>query len=338
MIPFIIYSKRNFKIILFVLLLVIMPVAAAFFSGSNVIKKPSVGMYFNCNNYGVFNNLYSDSIEFKEYKNLEEMKRDIALGIIDSGYVFDEKFDKGIQSLNLKNSIDYISSKSSVIQPVANEFIFKAIIESLSPSIANKFLEKNNVYTDTSNYYNRFLNSDKVFNISFEKVKSEGNSEEFKFRLSSIFAVVILMGGFAAALILSEDRKNGIYKYGIISVFSYVFWLSLSAIVSSFICREINFQQIILYLIYMITVSLLAVNLSFLKRGEFICGMIPVVVFLSFGICPVIFDISTINSMYGLLGYILPITFFVKESILGMIIYCIIMAALYYILQRRSAV
>lgn len=277
--PFIIYSKRCFKSLLFIVILIIMPVMAFCYNSidNTITKKAEIGIYYNCN-YRL-NNIQSDIIDFKEYKDLDTMKKDIVLGIIDCGYVFDKKFDNALLNLEFKNSIDYIVSKSSALQPVANEFIFEKILESSSDKIAQKFFDSKNIDADTALYYEKFLESDNVFNISFENVNSDDISDK-SFNITYVFALFALVGCLLSSINIIEDRQKGITKYGFLHAFCYGLWLMVSLLISAFICGEFAIGLIPVYLLFIFAISLFAYIISIVNNKEIVCGIIPVVILI----------------------------------------------------------
>lgn len=277
--PFIIYTKRCFKSLLFIVVLLIMPVIALCYNAidNNISKKAEIGIYYNCN-YRL-GNMKSDIMDFVEYTDLKKMKDDIGLGIIDCGYVFDIKFDNAMSKLEFKNSIDYIVSKSSALQPVANEFIFEKILESCSDKIAQKFFDNKNIDVNTSLYYEKFLKSDSVFNISFENVNSENISDK-SFKITYIFALFALAGSLLSSINIIEDRKKGIRKYGFLYAFCYGIWLMISLLISAFICGELTIAAIPIYILYTFVISLFAYIISFVNNKEVVCGIIPVIILI----------------------------------------------------------
>lgn len=336
---FIIYTKRSFKSLLFIFLILAMPaIALGYDYIGGISKKPVIGLYFQCNNTEAFNDIYSETMDFEVYENKDNMLSDISLGIIDSGYIFDEKFDRAAEELNFKNSIDCVSSKSSVMQPVANEFIYKAILNKYSVNIADKFFKSKNIDINSGKYYNEFLTGKQVFNIDIEYAASGNNEKENKFILTNIFAVFVFIGGIIASINIVGDRKKGIYKHNYIYVLSYVFWLMLSVFLAANICGEFNMAMALIYILYTVAVSLFAYITAFIGSREIICGILPVIAVLAFVLSGSIVDISDINSLYGCICMLLPPIYFVNSDLTGLIIYTVILSGIAYGLKKRSFV
>lgn len=337
MIPFIIYIKRNLKSLFFMFLLIIMPLSAVAYNyiGRNISAKPVIGMYFDCENHHIFDDISSETIDFREYYDIDSMKKDILTGNIDSGYIFDEKFDNAIYDLNFKNSIDYVTSKSSIVQPVANEFIFKCILQNIAVDIADRFFENKNIGLSIDKYYIQFLNSEKVFNIEFEEVDT-GKNVENSFRLSNVFAVFIFIGCIISGLTVIKDRKHNINRYNYIYCLASAFLLTVSAVLAIIICGEFSFKNIPVYILYMVCISLFGFILSFVNNREFLCGMIPVFTILAFVFCPVVFDIGSLNNYYAYIGYILPPIYYVNGNLIGLVIYTIILGIIAFVLQKEK--
>ncbi len=336
MTPFIICLKRNLKSAFVWIVIIIMPLIALGYNalGNNISKKPAVGMYFDCENSSIFENMDYDTIDFITYTSKDKMTEDISLGKIDSGYVFDDKFDKAVESLDFKKSIDYIVSSSSALQPVANEFIFGKILNKISPEIANKYFDYE---ISADKYYNEIFKGDTVFNITFEETgNNKSSTDESNFKISNVFSVFVLIGTIMTAINVIKDRKKGIAIYGFTYIFSSAFIFMLSAIAAMIICNEFKIKSIPLYILFMLSSALLSYIISFFKREEIVCGILPVITLLSFVICPVIFDIGSLNSYYGYIGYILPVTYFVKSAVYSIGIYTLILAVLAYLLKRRN--
>ncbi len=335
MTPFLICLKRSLKNFFFFILLIIMPVIAIGYNyiDNNISKKPAVGLYFDCSHYYIFNELSSDTVDFIIYDNKENMIVDINLGELDSGYVFEEKFDKAFESLDFKKSIDYIVSSASVLQPVTNEFIFREILKEISPDIANKFFDGR---ISADKYYEQFLNSNSVFNIKFETVNNDVSDDRENYRISNIFAVFIMIGTVIASINVIKDRKKGVRIYNYIYILSTAFLLMLFGIIAMIICGEFVINNIPLYILYMTCISLFSYIISFVNSEEIVCGILPVLTIISFVISPVVFDIGNINLYYGYLGYILPVTYFIKNNLIGILVYTVILAVIAYFLKRRK--
>lgn len=335
MTPFLVCLKRNVKNIFFLILLIVMPVIALGYNyiDNSISKKPAVGLYFDCSHDYIFNELSSDTVDFIVYDNKEDMAEDINLGELDSGYVFEEKFDAAFESLDFKKSVDYIISSSSVMQPVTNEFIFREILKEITPDIADNFF-KGRISADK--YYEQFLNSDSVFNINFEVVNNDAPKDNEGYRISNVFSVFIMIGTVIASVNVIKDRKKGIRIYNYIYILSSAFLVMISGIIAMLICDEFVISNMAVYILYMISVSLLSYIISFVNSAEIVCGILPVLTIVSFVICPVVFDIGSLNLYYGYLGYILPVTYFIKNNIIGIAVYTAILAAIAYLMKRRK--
>lgn len=333
MTPFLICLKRDLKNIFFLIILIIMPLMALGFNAldGSISKKPAVGLYFNCNHDYIFNRLNSKTVDFLIYNNKDNMAEDISLGKIDSGYVFEEKFDKAFESLDFKESVDYIVSASSALQPVTNEFIYKEILKEITPEIADSFFE-GKIAADK--YYEEFLNSDSVFNIEFEIVNNNVNEDKKGYSISNIFAVFIMIGTLMTAVNVIKDRKKGIRIYNFIYILSTAFILMLSGICAMAVSGELLISSIPLYALYIISISILSYISAFINNAEIVCGILPVITILSFIICPVVFDIGSINLYYGYISYILPVTYFIRGDLIGLGIYTVILSAAAYLLKR----
>lgn len=334
MIPLIICIKRNIKNLFFILLLVIMPFTSMGYNyiGNNVSKNPAVGLYFESKYESFFDEIHSDVIDFKKYDNKALMQRDIENGILDCGYIFGEKFDNGVESLDFKKSIDVLTSSSSVIQPVVNEFIFKEILKNTAPNIANKFFDNE---IDADKYYTKFLESDDVFNIEFEIINDNKEQTE-KYKIGNIFALFILIAVVISSITVIKDRQKGVRIYNFTYIFSSTFLIMLSAVVALVICGEFKTEDILIYLLYMVIVSLISYIISFVKSPEFVCGIIPVLVLCCLVFSPIVFNIGIINNYLEYGSYIFPTTYFIKKDIIGMIIYGIVIMAIAMVIKIRK--
>lgn len=335
MIPFIIYSKRNFKSLLFIALLIIMPVISLCYSYiGDISRKPVVGLYFDCISEYIFDGIKSDNIDFVTYNDKENMLQDISLGEIDSGYIFDSRFDNAVNTLNFNKSVGCVTSKSSLIQHVANEFVFKEILKEISPRIADRYFYSKGINISADKYYEEFLKSDSVFNIEFEEIISDENVKSNKgCRLSNIFALFIMTGALLNAVTVAGDRKRSIVKYNYICILSSSVLLTISAFVSSLICGEMD--NVILFVLYPFAVSAFAYVISFIKSQELICGILPAVITAAIIFCPIVFDIGVLGPYYSYIGYIFPVGFFAAGNIIEMTIYIVVMGIPAFVIKRR---
>ncbi|MGN1317776.1 MAG: hypothetical protein ACI4VF_02085 [Lachnospirales bacterium] len=281
--PFIIYSKRCFKSILFLLILLSIPVLSFCYGkiSSSAFKKAEIGIFYESNFR--LNNIESETMNFVNYNDINKLKEDVGLGIIDSGFVFDKNFDEAYKNLDFINSIGVISSKTSVSLPVAKEFVFKAILESISDNIAQNYFDNNNIKIDAKKYYEKYLNSNDVFRISFEKVNAK-NLPENKSKVSNFFIVFIIAAPFISSIKVIEDREKGIKKYGLLYIFCYLFYVFLAVILSLVILGLFSFNTFLLYVILSIVSGFISYIISLLNNKEIICGILPVAIILSLGV------------------------------------------------------
>lgn len=305
--------------------------------GNSVYKRPEIGLFFDCKNANVLDNISSEMMDFNVYSNLDKMKKDITVGKIDSGFVFDSRFDNAMESLNFENSVEYIVSKSSVLNDVAGEFIYKSMLEYVSTDIADKFFKEKGMNIQAGMFYDRFINSDKVFDISFEKVDSNDEVKE-DFKMSNIFAVFVFIGGIICSINIVTDRKNGIHKLNFLYIFTSVFWLMLSALVAIALCGEFDNAMIPMYILYAFTVTIFSYVISYINNREIICGILPILVILAFILSTAVFDIGSIDGVYSCANYILPTFYFVHNNIWLLLAYTGVLGILALILNRRYAI
>ena len=121
----------------------------------------------------------NDSIfSFRAYDSREEMEREVASGLADCGFVFEEDFDSRLSREEQEEAVSYVTSAYTVKGTVAKETVFRYVLEyengyilseACDAVFGNSFSENDkeiimdNLLRKTGNY----LDGNSIFTIDF---------------------------------------------------------------------------------------------------------------------------------------------------------------------------
>ncbi len=270
----------------------------------------------------------SDLIRFTVYESEAQAREAVEENRADSAWVFhlglEEKIDKFTQNMHRRNAfVTVIQREDNVLLKLSREKLYSALYPYTSYSLYESFtLKKIPSALDMSedeirSHYDKIdAEGGDLFDISYADMPyTDGESVGYLLSpMRGLFSLVILLGGFAAAIFFMQDRSDGVfdaaplrlhpiydiaYQLTAVSLLSIavLFALFISGIATSFV------TELLLMLLYMLAVALFCMALKQLCVSVHILGaVIPAVMLISVALCPVFFNVSGAE----ILQYLLP--------------------------------
>lgn len=326
--------KRNFKNPAYTLFLIGLPLLM--FHISNLASSQNKGLI----QVGIFSDnpdsLTQDIIEelitiegavsFHLYNTKEDLIYNIKNAYLECGYEFPENFKDRIDKMNYKDSINLITSPSTVTSTIINEIIFGAISKTYGSEIATSYVKNNSLFNDneesavlfTKERYEFYNTNDTTFSLTYEYLDRSSNVLEPESNTSimpirGILAVLLFVAGLFASVSWLEEKESGslaalanyFYKTSkYLTLLAALIPLSVSFLLTLKITNTWNGfgKELIALILYFILIMIFCGILSTIIKNSFVLGsLIPVFSIGSLIFCPIFIDISNLIPMLKIL-------------------------------------
>ena len=321
--------KRSFKKISFIILLLCIPILCYLMKDNFTNRNRStiyIGVYLDEHNEiakKVFESVSTqfDSFSFSLCDNIETLKNRVITGTYDSGYVFDEQFDKKLLSNELSDLLTCYVSPSSTASAITNEYIFSEIfkehafymmIDYIKNDVVFKNKDLSGIEEELRPVYDDYLNGDDTF--SFEYISPENTSISNEsifdsFTLSSIkglIALLVMFAAFIGTLNIYKDDKTGIFFafhssfkifYKMAEIFTVTLIASVSGLITIYLCDLSDglLLEISRLLLYTFVCTIYFYVIYLVTPNQYIFAtLIPVLILGSIIFCPIFADLSEV--------------------------------------------
>ena len=348
---FLLLSKRQFKSISFIILLLLLPLISLGISRLEKRESESgnikIALYTEEEGIApnIIEQLLSDekgSFVFYECENIEQLINQIEIGEAEAGYVFLEGFEDELRTGRRKEMIAVYSSPSSILHMVATEIVYSRLLEAYVSIGIEMYVEQADIFPfenleqvkqEIQNSHEMIKVSDEVYRFEYRQIDTQITEEVFDiiavFPVRGIIAVYIFIIGLFAAVGWFKDEEMGVLGLvslefrlwaDILIIGTPVFWTTISASITLIICgmnKQLGREIGVLFL-YSLSVVLFANTVkSMVKDFMQLCGMIPILTIASLIICPVFIDLKRIISAVGILQRFLLPDYYLRNFTVG---------------------
>ena len=348
---FILISKRQFKNISFIIILLLLPIIS--FGINSLEKVESVSGNIKIALYTEEEGVARKIIEtlligekstfvFYECENIGQLINHIETNKAEAGYVFLEGFEKELRTGKRKDMIVTYYSPSSILHTVATEAVYARLLEEYVSMGIEMYVEQADIFTsrnleqakqEIQSAYEEIKASDEVYQFEYQQIDTKITENRLEtisvFPVRGIIAVYIFTIGLFVTVSWYKDEEQGIL--GLVSmdfrlwadlliIGTPVFWTSISASIALIICgiNKNLWSEISILFLYSAAVILFTNILkSVIKNFMQLCGMIPILTIASFIICPVFIDLKRFIPMVGILQRFLLPDYYLKIFTVG---------------------
>lgn len=320
------YIKRCFKKFSFILLLLSIPILCLVlkYKTSNDDKSIKAGIYIDEHSeYSnqITNNLVNDydSVDFEICDNLKTLKKNVANGTYETGYVFAKGFKEKVENCETKEMVLVYSSPGTITNALTNEYVFSEIfkiycIKELINYINNDSAFKKNDLSNLSEQlipiYKDYLKSDETFSFEYinPKDSTTDNTDLFNsyvlLSIKGVIALLIMFASFMGTLNLYKDDKVGIfYAFSGIKrrlakmseIFSVTLLASVTGLITIYICNLSDglVIEILRLLFYTIICTVYCYIIYTFNKNQYVfMSLIPILTLGSIVFCPIFIDFS----------------------------------------------
>lgn len=371
---FLLLNKRLYKKLTFVMILLLIP--SLVFAYANMAQEESGIMTIALAQVG--NDPMASEIiqELKENTNLilfvdcdtpDAAKKMINDGKADAAWIFEDDLENRIYRFvnrpsRLTAFIQIIEQESTIPLKLAREKLTGTVFAHCSRSFYLNYIRKNvpelKKVPDASllHHYDSFTNNVDLFEFSYlEGENGAEDAKEANYLLTPVrglLAVVIVLGGLAAAMYFIHDDRCGTYSlvpHG--KRFLVEFACQMIAILNLSVVSLISMmiagltvrleRELLLTISYALTTALFCMTIRrLLGRISAVGTVLPLLVVVMLVICPVFFDLGDFRQFQ----YFFPPTYYINavqsnRSLLLMFVYSMILSVVYWlsgmILKRR---
>ncbi len=267
-----------------------------------------------------------------EYKEQEEMLRDVKNGTLECGYVLPEKFFEKLSDGKIHNQIILYHSTASGAHKLSYEMVFCHLLDMLSEEILQEWFKESELenITDKAEAAARlqelkenYENGDATFSFAFRHVGER--QEEKQVSLDSVRGLIGVVIFFLALLGLANScemaGRFGAFAHRQAKMIEYI---SLHIAVAGSVLFGGLFMILagrggrLLYelvghgIYFVILLGYLFVLKWILRTKEAIYGAMPVLLLGSILFCPVFFRIETFIPAMGYLGKAFPVYWYLN--------------------------
>lgn len=322
------YIKRCFKKISFMLLLLAIPVLCMILKNSTDTDDSTIraGLYIEENSeiaQEISKNLTKDytSVVFEICPDLNTLKKKVASKTYECGYVFTDGFQEKINNCETKEIMKVYVSPSTISSALTNEYVFAEIfkiyaIRELMDYIENDESFKNKDISDLEEtvipIYENYLAGDSTFTFEYINPNDSNMDNTSLFNsyvlmsVKGVIALLIMFASFMGTLNLYKDNKIGIfYAFNGITktfakmseIFSVTILAAISGLITIYLCGLSDglFTEIYRLIAYSLICTLYCYLIYKLVPNQYIfTSLIPILILGSIIFCPIFIDFSEI--------------------------------------------
>lgn len=320
-------TKRQLKSIYFLIVLMLIPLAA--FIIGKLPEDTDEGMakiaLYSVEDSDVAANttallLENDCYEFYICDSKEAVINDVATGMAECGYIFNEDIESRIKAGKYKGLISTVSKSNSIVAGMANETVFSQFFKEATSIIMINYVENEEVFDamhiegieQLKGAYDSYTLGEETFNIEFEMIGKDGDLEDTKiieasndfFPLRNFLAILVFVGGMLGVVNWMEDMEKGVFnamscKTIVTGRFTYGFvpcmLIGISMLVTLIVTgnSEGLIKEVLYMAVYIGMITVLGVLITYVIKASNIFGaMVPLIAIAAVFVCPVFVDLS----------------------------------------------
>ena len=366
---FLLLNKRLYKKLTFILILVLIPLLVF---GYSILAKEESGVLTICLASEEDEHLATTIMQdLKESTNLiryiicetpEEAEKMVSDNKADAAWILGEDLENSIYRFVQKPArrnafIRVLERENSVLLKLAREKLSGAMFRYCSRTFYLQYIRENvpemDHVTDSElmRHYDDYAMDADLFQFAFlESNVNAQNPEEANYLLIAVrglLAVVITLGGLAAAMYYIRDEQSGTFalvpqkskaavEFGcqIISVLNIAV-VALVAMLFAGLAVSLG-REVLLHILYTVSVAAFAMTIRRLCGKLSAVGTaLPLLVVLMLVICPVFFDLGFLRQFQ----YLFPPTYYINAAysnryMIMMVLYSVILVAIYLLLGK----
>lgn len=168
---------------------------------------------------------YEGSYEFIEYKDIDELYKDVKNSYLISGFVFPDDLGEKAADVNCEDAILVIQQPSNSIQGSINEIVYSKLIAIEGRTIITSHIDSLGLFdmTDTEytdrlmDYYNKYLQSDVTFHLLYKTYGINGINESdasigrVTFPLRGILSILVFLSALFGSVTYMKDIEKGCF-------------------------------------------------------------------------------------------------------------------------------
>lgn len=270
----------------------------------------------------------NSSFSFTEYTEAAAMEKDVMLGVLECGYIFDAGFsaslsDEKNHSMNHKNKIQVIKSPSSMMQSAIDEIVFSAIVHISGYKILDDYIHIDGIDENTAaelhdymyTSYEAYCTSGETFHLDIVTVNNisindtEKESAAIAFPLRGLLAILIFLAAMSGCIAWLKDRESGLFAPRPRSFYmlSSILYPLLPAMLFT-LCSELALfidgsayapsVELFYSLRYIALVTAFASLCRLLRKSSLVTSLIPVLLLGSLIFCPIFVNIENFSPAF----------------------------------------
>lgn len=330
------FGKRVLKMPIVIILLFSIPIASLVISlTAKDSGKATVSFGIYIEDDGNYSSAIKESLLhgdnaffFCEYSDMEDLKKDVMLGKLEAGYVFDRDFSKKIESGDFDDCLKTYYSPATVMSSAGNEIIFSKIMQLCGYTIIGKYVDESplddvtkiKASKDLSRIYEEYCHSGQVFHLDIETVSGVQINNEglddlgVTFPLRGVLAILIFLCSFTGSIAWCKDREQGIFapRSHSFCILSRILYPMIPAVLF-LICSHIALMacglagsfisEMLIGARYLIITTVFCFLCSTLiKKSSLLISLIPVITLGSLIFCPIFINIETLIPALGFIS------------------------------------
>lgn len=315
------YMKRILKKPVYLILLLLFPALAVFFSYTDSQEnRLNIALYTQADSgftYDLVQNILSRKsvCHFYLSPSEERLYQDVLTGHAECGYLFPDDLSDRLDQGKKTNLVDLVISSSTTMSKITNEIVYSELFELYSLHILESYLLNDSLLSEYESpdpsemeaLYRKYLTNDSTFAFDIENSYDDYSSVK-KGLTVHIFVgmtgILILLGGISGLLQYTEDEEKKRHDHVPFSFRKYlacieIFSPLLLFIVTGALCLLITgyFSQpshLVNYLLYAVLSFLLCLFFYPLRRKRTIfLTVLPLYLLGCLVLTPIFMDVTT---------------------------------------------
>ena len=312
--------------------------------------------------------MQDDAIHFIAYEEIEQLKKSVAIGEIECGFIISSEIDEKRENHNLSEAITIIKSPATMSAGVMQEIVSGGVYRYISADIAYRVLSEKaymNQEMDLEEWLKAqvetyYVNGDlmQVDYASGDEVtsKPQQKGEGFVRLAKGLIAVFLLISSMLMGERLSEDynsqlyqrlytvKKKAIYPEVALVGANMLMQMLVSLVAMLIIGGKAHlsaselFKEMLLLLVYMSTLSMVVMLGSvWIKSSAMWFSMIPMLIIASIIFCPIVIDLSSMQTPLKYICYLfLPYYYLRGMEMMGVLLGVGAVSGLLYYCFRKK--
>ncbi len=258
------------------------------------------------------------SFSFVEYSDKSAMENDVTTGALECAYIFNSDFSKSVSDGRYKNSVEAVTTPSSMLLSAVNEIVFAAVVRMSGYEVLDDYIHIEGLDEDTTSQlgdymyrsYEAYCTSGETFHLDIRTTNNISLNDDttaastVTFPLRGLLSILIMLASLTGSIAWLVDRENGLFapRPRSFGVLSYILYPLLPAVLFT-LCSELALGisqnayqpavEIVYSLRYIIMVTAFSCVCCLLKKSRYVILLVPVLLIGSLIFCPVFINIES---------------------------------------------